>query len=64
MDEKLLQKMIQKCFLQYNHDLDTVPLSKKEYQELIAKINTVMETEKSATLTDIINDQVYEYLTK
>ncbi|SDP90110.1 YqzH-like protein [Litchfieldia salsa] len=64
MDEKLLHKMIQKCFLQYNHNLESVPLTKEEYLDLLVEIKQVLAINPNENLYDIINDLVYEYLTK
>lgn len=64
MDEKLLQKMIRNCFLQYHHDLDSVPLTAKEYTELINLIKKEKESNPDQDIYDLINDLVYEYLTK
>jgi YqzH-like protein len=32
MERRLVKKMIQQCFLQYEHQLDTVPLGDKDYE--------------------------------
>ncbi len=64
MDKKLIHKMIRNCFYQYNHDLESVPLSLGEYDELYDKILKAIEEDKTADLHDLINDVVYEYLSK
>ncbi|QOR65370.1 hypothetical protein IM538_16285 [Cytobacillus suaedae] len=64
MDKKLIHKMIRNCFYQYNHDLDSIPLSSREYDDLYDKISKAIEEDKNADLHDLINDVVYEYLSK
>ncbi|WP_078545906.1 YqzH family protein [Litchfieldia alkalitelluris] len=64
MDEKLLQKMIRNCFLQYHHNLDSVPLTAEEYTELMILIKKEKELNPDQDIYDVINDFVYEYLTK
>ncbi|MBE4910391.1 hypothetical protein IMZ08_20325 [Bacillus luteolus] len=64
MDKKLIHKMIRNCFYQYNHDLDSVPLSEREYDDLYDKVSKAIEEDKNADLHDLINDVVYEYLSK
>jgi hypothetical protein len=64
MDEKLLQKMIRKCFLQYNHDLESVPLTTVEYENLLSEIKQALVLHPDENLYDMINDIVYDYLTK
>lgn len=56
--------MIRNCFYQYNHDLDSVPLSEREYDDLYDKVSKAIEEDKNADLHDLINDVVYEYLSK
>jgi hypothetical protein len=63
MEEKLVRKMIRNYFYQYQHDIDSVPLTDKDYAELFIKIKELKELDPSANLHDIINDIVYEYLT-
>jgi hypothetical protein len=64
MDKKLIHKMIRNCFYQYNHDLDSIPLSLGEYDELYEKVVLAIDDDKDADLHDLINDVVYEYLSK
>ncbi|MCA1030631.1 hypothetical protein LCL95_06185 [Bacillus timonensis] len=63
MDEKLLQKMIRNCFYQYNHDLSSVPLTQRDYEELYRRIKEELAIHASEDLHDIINNVVYEFLT-
>ncbi|MFT4416962.1 YqzH family protein [Fredinandcohnia humi] len=63
MDEKFIRKLIRNYFYQYQHDIDSVPLTEEEYTELLVKIKKLQQVEPEADLHDIINDIVYEYLT-
>ena len=64
MNEKLLAKMIRNCFFHYHHDIDSFPLSEADFQELCHKIITEKENNSETELYEIVNDIVYEYLTK
>ncbi|PLR99834.1 YqzH family protein [Bacillus sp. T33-2] len=63
VDEKLIRKMIEKCFRQYRHESDELPLNEQDYKILCRKIAEMKANEPGADLHDIINDAVYEYLT-
>ncbi|MFX3658992.1 MAG: YqzH family protein [Ectobacillus sp.] len=63
MNEKLLRKMIRNCFYQYQYSEDTIPLSEEEYRQLIAQIKK-LQTQQDAALYELIEDTVYEYITK
>ncbi|MDF0726116.1 YqzH family protein [Cytobacillus sp. S13-E01] len=64
MDKKLIHKMIRNCFYQYNHDLGSVPLSTKEYDQLYETVMKTIEMDEDIDLNDVINDVVYEYLSE
>lgn len=63
MEEKLIKKMITSCFLQYNHDLDSVPLSEEEYKALYEEICAAKAKDPGHDLFELIEDAVYSYLT-
>jgi hypothetical protein len=64
MDEKLLKKMIRNCFSHYCHDMDIFPLANDDYEQLYRKIILEKEKQPDIELYELINDLVYEYLTK
>lgn len=55
--------MIQNSFRQYKHNLDSIPLNERDYDELYEQIIEIKK-ETDADLHDIINDVIYEFLTK
>jgi hypothetical protein len=61
MSKQLIEKMIRNCFYQYQHTLESVPLSQTDYDQLSDKV-LQLYTEDS-DLHDIVQDVVYEYLT-
>ncbi|HLO10692.1 MAG TPA: YqzH family protein [Pseudoneobacillus sp.] len=63
MEKKLILKMIQNSFRQYKHNLDSIPLNERDYDELYEQIIEIKK-ETDADLHDIINDVIYEFLTK
>jgi hypothetical protein len=63
MEKKLIRKMILNCFKQY-YEADPIPLSDNEMEELIREILNAKEEEPTADLYEVINDQVYEFLSK
>jgi len=64
MEHKLLIKMINNCFLQYSHDIDSLGLSPTELLELCKKIINEKENNPDIEIYELVNDIVYEYLTK
>ncbi|MBO9129759.1 YqzH family protein [Bacillus sp. 165] len=64
MDETFVRKMIRNCFYQYNHTEESVPLSDKDYEVLFTKILALHRQSAETELHEIIEDVVYEYLTK
>lgn len=63
MDERFIQKMIRNCFLQYYDCVESIPLSKIDMQNMILKIEDEYRT-KDETLHELVEDAVYEYVTK
>jgi hypothetical protein len=63
MDEKFLRKLIRNCFYQYQYSEDSIPLSEKEYKELVEKVKKTQQT-AAGSLREVVEDAVYEYLTK
>ncbi len=61
MEKKLIQKMVQKCFVQYRHD-ESLPFNQAEFEEIYEKIIEMKVEDPEADLHDIINDAVYEFL--
>jgi hypothetical protein len=59
-----LKKMIRNCFVQYQHDFESVPLSEQDYKELIEEVELVMKEDPEADVFEVVNDAVYEYLSK
>lgn len=37
--------MIRNCFIQYQHDLESIPLSEEEYDKLVEDVERVMAEE-------------------
>ena len=57
--------MIRNYFHQYNHDNDSIPLTEREYEQLYESIMRRKEIEKeNGDIHDIVNDVIYDYLTK
>jgi hypothetical protein len=61
MERRLVKKMIQQCFLQYEHQLDTVPLGDKDYERFYDEI-TKRYVEENIEIREIIEDVVYKFL--
>jgi hypothetical protein len=64
MNEKFLYQKIKQCFLDYNHDLDHMPLTTKDYEMIVAHISNELKEQNNTDLYVIIHDVVYEYLAK
>jgi hypothetical protein len=64
MNQKFLYQKIKLCFLDYNHDLDLMPLKTKDYEMIVTNINSELKEQNNADLYVIIHDVVYEYLAK
>ncbi|MCA1322403.1 hypothetical protein LC085_21220 [Bacillus tianshenii] len=64
MENKLLRKMIRNCFIQYQHNLESVPLSEEDYIRMTAEITEILRTDDASDVFEIVNDVVYEYLSQ
>ncbi len=62
MDKVLIKKMIRNCFLQYEHSVETVPLTENDYEELYQEIQFRYVGTSAEALHELIEDLVYEYL--
>lgn len=58
-----MRKMIKNCFIQYQHDLESVPLSEEDYIRMTAEITEILRTEETDVF-EVVNDVVYEYLSQ
>ncbi|AZU63233.1 YqzH family protein [Neobacillus mesonae] len=63
MEKKLVEKMIKNCFKQY-YEGDSIPLSDKDLEELTNKILQANESALDDDLYAVVNDAVYDFLTK
>jgi hypothetical protein len=63
MEKKLIRKMIQHCFKQYYADENSLPLNNEEMEMLCRQILKIKCEEPGANLYEVVNDQVYEFLT-
>ncbi|KAA0550383.1 hypothetical protein FZW96_03330 [Bacillus sp. BGMRC 2118] len=63
MDRTLIEKMIRNCLYQYQHTIESVPLSKEDYTELYERI-MMIHRQDHTDINEIIQDVVYEYLTQ
>jgi hypothetical protein len=64
VENKLLRKMIRNCFIQYQHDLESVPLSEEDYIRMTAEITEILQKEETSDVFEVVNDVVYEYLSQ
>jgi hypothetical protein len=55
--------MIRNCLYQYQHTIDSVPLSQRDYDELFERVVMTYNREK-IDINEIVQDVVYEYLTQ
>lgn len=62
MNKKLIQKMIQNCFKQYDPHAETLPIGPVEMEKLCRKILTKIAEDPKIELYELINDTVYEYI--
>ena len=60
MDFKLIEKMIRNAFIQYEH----TPLTEQQYIQLAEKVQETIQTDQSSDPFEIVQDVVYEYLSK
>ncbi|NLP49278.1 YqzH family protein [Bacillus sp. RO1] len=59
-----MKKMIRNCFVQYQHDFESVPLSEEEYEKMAEEVSSVVAQDPYLEVFDVVNDVVYEYLSK
>lgn len=64
MEKKLLKKMIRNGFIQYRHDLESVPLSEDDYERLVGEVVEKLKEDTKVDVFEVINDVVYEYLSQ
>ena len=60
MDIKLIEKMIRNAFIQYEH----TPLTEQQYIQLAEQVQATIQTDASSHPFEIVQDVVYEYLSK
>lgn len=63
MDKKLIEKMIKNCFKQY-YEPEAAPIGPHDLQVLAKRILKAKEEEPAADIYELVNDVVYEFLTK
>uniref|UniRef100_C5D422 YqzH-like protein n=1 Tax=Geobacillus sp. (strain WCH70) TaxID=471223 RepID=C5D422_GEOSW len=64
MDEKWIKKLIRNCFLQYGHDTESLFLHDFEWKQLCEKILLEKTNHEDMDMYEIVNDVIYEYITK
>lgn len=60
LDLKLIEKMIRNAFIQYEH----TPLTEQQYIELAKQVQKNIQVDATSDLFEIVQDVVYEYLSK
>ncbi len=63
MEKKLIIKMIKNCFKQYYSEVDSLPMSSGDLEELAERIIEIKNEQPSLDLYEAVNDTVYEFLT-
>lgn len=63
MDKKLIYKMIENVFKQYDPDGDGLPINKSEMENLYNRILEIKAEEPNIDLYEIVNDAIYEFVT-
>ena len=56
--------MIRNCFIQYQHDLESVPLSEEDYIRMTAEVTEILQKEDAFDVFEVVNDVVYDYLSQ
>ncbi|WP_082153482.1 YqzH family protein [Bacillus sp. LL01] len=56
--------MIRNCFVQYQHDFQSIPLSEEEYEKMVEEVNSIVAEGPESDVFEVVNDVVYEYLSK
>jgi YqzH-like protein len=64
MDEKWLTKLIRNCLRQYGYDPESLPLNDSEWKQLREKILFAITNDEEMDVYEIVNDVIYEYITK
>ena len=62
VEKKLIRKMIKNCFKQYG-EIDSMPIDDHELEELTERILQTKTEDPNASLYEVVNDLVYEFLT-
>ncbi|ART77050.1 hypothetical protein B4U37_13770 [Sutcliffiella horikoshii] len=64
MERNLVKKMIRNCFIQYQHDVESVPLNEEEYEKMAEEVSRAVAEDADLEVFDAVNDVVYEFLSK
>ncbi|UAL45932.1 YqzH family protein [Sutcliffiella horikoshii] len=64
MERNLVKKMIRNCFIQYQHDFESVPLNEEEYEKMASEVNQLTSEDPALDVFEVVQDVVYEYLSK
>jgi hypothetical protein len=64
MEKKFIIKLITNCFSQYEYERDLLDVNVEDLEEMYIEVLKEKEEEPASSLHDIVNDVVYEYLTK
>ncbi|WP_404346721.1 hypothetical protein LG311_13490 [Sutcliffiella horikoshii] len=64
MERNLVKKMIRNCFIQYQHDFESVPLNEEEYEKMAGEVNQLTSEDPALDVFEVVQDVVYEYLSK
>jgi hypothetical protein len=64
VERNLVKKMIRNCFIQYQHDFESIPLSEEEYERMAKEVNHIITENPILDVFDVVHDVVYEYLSK
>ena len=63
MEKKLIIKMIKNCFKQYYSEVDSLPMTSGDLEELADRIIQMKADQPAVDLYEAVNDTVYEFLT-
>ncbi|MDM5331130.1 YqzH family protein [Neobacillus sp. CF12] len=63
MEKKLIIKMIKNCFKQYYSEVDLLPMTSGDLEELVDRIIQMKADQPTVDLYEAVNDTVYEFLT-
>ncbi|MGD6873511.1 YqzH family protein [Sutcliffiella horikoshii] len=64
MERNLVKKMIRNFFIQYQHDVESVPLNEEEYEKMAEEVSRAVAEDPDLEVFDAVNDVVYEFLSK